>query len=51
MAVQPNNIAWTNVANGTPANINYANATTATLTVTPAAAAATELIITVALLV
>ena len=36
----PDNVGWTNVANGTPANITYANTTTATLTVTPAAAAA-----------
>ena len=34
------NITWTNVANGTPANVTYTNVTTNTLTVTPAAAAA-----------
>ena len=36
----PDNITWTNVVNGTPANITYTNGTTATLTVTPSAAAA-----------
>jgi hypothetical protein len=36
----PDNSTWSNVINGTPANITYTNATTATLTVTPAAASA-----------
>ena len=34
-----NGATWNNVVTGTPANITYSNATTATLTVTPGAAA------------
>src|SRR5579871_940108 len=36
----PDGTTWSNVVNGTPLNVTYSNATTATLTVTPTAATA-----------